>query len=298
MNIKNDKVRKTRFGYYELAVKPTAQELETYYASKYYQENEKVYKRSYTDEEIVYINNKILQKYLILAEKINSSEKTRPSLLDIGAGEGWTIKFFKDKKWDVVGIDYSEFGCRTHNADLLNDFYICPIDEGIRLLIDQEKKFNVIWIGNVLEHILEPYLILEEANKLIKEKGILVAQVPNDFSIIQDRLLKEGYITEQFWVVAPDHINYFNKESLINLCHETGWEAIDCISDYPIDFCLFNENTNYYKDKHTGQSCHKQRLEIENFLHSISPQKTNQLYRALADMGLGRNITIFFAKRS
>lgn len=27
-------------------------------------------------------------------------------------------------------------------------------------------------------------------------------------------------------------------------------------------------------------------------------KKTNQLYRALADMGLGRNITVFFEKRS
>ena len=75
---------------------------------------------------------------------------------------------------------------------------------------------------------------------------------------------------------------------------ETGWETAFIGCDYPIDFNLFNDNTNYNINKELGKSVHEARLEIENFLDEISVQGTNELYSKMAQMGLGRNLIGFF----
>jgi hypothetical protein len=46
-----------------------------------------------------------------------------------------------------------------------------------------------------------------------------------------------------------------------------------------------------------GKGCHQVRVVIENLLHDISPEKTNEFYQALANLGLGRNIIGFFTHK-
>lgn len=161
----------------------------------------------------------------------------------------------------------------------------------------ENKKFDIIWLDNVLEHLKYPLEMLLYCSNLLSEQGVLVIEVPNDFSIVQSRLLETGCINEEFWIAKPDHISYFNKDGLINLCSTADLECIDVISDYAIDFDLFNPNSNYKANPSLGPSSHKSRIEIENMLHSISVEKTNKLYRVYAELGIGRQITGFFKKR-
>ncbi|MEK7097420.1 MAG: class I SAM-dependent methyltransferase, partial [Patescibacteria group bacterium] len=98
----------------------------------------------------------------------------------------------------------------------------------------------------------------------------------------------------EFWV-TPDHLSYFNKEGLINLVKAAGWKNKFVMGDNPIDFNLLNENTNYAKDKSKGKSCHKARIEIDNLMDSISVEKAVDYYRALGQLGLGREIVALFA---
>ncbi len=121
--------------------------------------------------------------------------------------------------------------------------------------------------------------------------------MPNDFSVIQKYLYDKEYISEPFWIKKPDHISYFNKDGLIAICNEVGYEFKYIISDYPIDLNLFNENTNYIKDSSKGKSCHHTRIVAENLIHSISMEKSIELYEILAQLGIGRQIIAFFQKK-
>jgi hypothetical protein len=122
---------------------------------------------------------------------------------------------------------------------------------------------------------------------------VLVIEVPNDFSVLQNKLLKEGKIDRPFWVVNPDHISYFNYEGLKNLANACGWENKYSIADFPIDFNLANHNANYVMQKESGKGAHEQRLFIDTLMHEISPDLTNQYYQVLAQLGLGRQISVF-----
>lgn len=291
-----DKVAKNRFGYYSLKEIPSPEELQQYYTSKYYQEAKGSYQKEYSEEEVRHILNKLEQKYALLTEQLRLDGKDRPRLLDVGCGEGWAIDFFVKKGWYVLGLDFSVYGCQRHNPGCTAFLKPGDIEISLEQLGNEKELFDVIWLDNVLEHIVDPLFLLKKCKRVCDTDGILLIEVPNDFSLLQQHLYEQGQINEPFWVAAPDHINYFNQEGLIKLCQEAGWQHLDTIGDFPIDWNLFNINTNYVLDKSKGKSCHHARVNLENYLFSLSVEKTNNLYRCLAELGLGRQIISFFRK--
>ena len=168
------------------------------------------------------------------------------------------------------------------------------IINGYFALIDYVDEF--IFLDNVLEHVLNPFELLENLNKIISDDGVLVVDVPNDFSLFQKYLAGNNYIDRDFWICPPDHLSYFNKDGLINLAKDTGWKINKVISDYPIELDLLSLNSNYVNNPSVGKASHRKRIEFENFIHSVSVEKTNQFYESLIDLGLGRNIIGFFSK--
>lgn len=289
-----NRVIKNNYGFYQLKNIPDAKELNEYYAQKYYQGAAGSYDSGYSPEELQYINNKIEQKYQVISKFLDINLSKQKRFLDIGCGEGWALKFYKEKSWDVLGLDYSEFGCLNHNPDCHKYMLIGDIYDNINKLLATGNKFDCIWLDNVLEHVIDPFKLLNNFKNLVTEQGIMVIEVPNDFSVVQKYLSENKYISKQFWIAEPDHISYFNRDGLISICEDAGWKCVYTMGDFPIDFNLFNENTDYVEDRSKGKSCHRSRIAIENLLHSISAEKTNELYNILSTMGLGRQIIGFF----
>jgi len=287
-----DKVFENSFNIFELKEKPTEEDLKNYYKNKYFQENNGSYTIQYADDEVIYINNMINRRYGVIDNIIDKKE-TGMRFLDVGCGEGWALSFFKRKKWEVLGLDFSDYGCKSHNQNCLSNLRVGNIYETLTSLVIEKEKFDVIWLDNVLEHVIEPLSLLHVCKSLIKSQGVLVIEVPNDFSPLQQYLYNEGIIAKPFWVKIPDHIYYFNREGLDTICRSAGWETKFVMSDYPIELNLFNPNTNYINEPTRGKSCHQARIDIENFLASISEAKLINLYKLLAEMGLGRTIVTF-----
>jgi 2-polyprenyl-3-methyl-5-hydroxy-6-metoxy-1,4-benzoquinol methylase len=282
------------YGFRELVNKPSSEELQAYYSKSYYQRSmSSSYESSYSSLEIEHRTNLIQQKYAVLKHLIpNSGAKCR--LLDVGCGEGWALKYFKEKLWDVVGLDYSDYGINTHNQSCLDQLIIGDISKSIASLINGNQQFDVILLDNVLEHVLEPIEILRQLSRLISPNGVMVIQVPNDFSLVQQYLYESGNVEHPYWIAKPDHISYFNVEGLKSICRKAGWSCHEIMGTFPVDFNLFNERTNYVKDKHLGKGCHNSRMVLENFLNSTFGERINGLYRELGELGLGRQITGFF----
>ncbi|KUO78109.1 MAG: hypothetical protein APF81_06860 [Desulfosporosinus sp. BRH_c37] len=287
-----DKVFKNSFNFFELKEKPSEEELKNYYKNKYYQENNGPYTIQYSDDEVTWFNNMLNRRYAII-NNIMGNKEAGMRFLDVGCGEGWALGFFKRKKWEVLGLDFSDYGCKSHNPDCLSHLRVGNIYDTLTSLVIEKEKFDVIWLDNVLEHVLDPLSLLQVCKGLIKAQGVLVIEVPNDFSPLQQLLYNKGIVSKPFWVLIPDHINYFNCEGLDAICRSTGWETRFLMSDFPIDLNLFNPNTNYVNEPTRGKSCHQARIDIENFLSLISETKLNNLYEVIADMGLGRSIVSF-----
>ena len=290
----SEKWIKNEYGFIELLDKPTQKELDLYYSNKYYQDGlSSTYGLKYESQESQYIFNKIHQKNLLIEE---ISLIKQGNFLDVGAGEGFALKYFFDLGWNVTGLDYSSFGVKLHNPTLEQFLINGDIFNNLSKIIKNKEKFQLIWLDNVLEHVIDPYLLMVSLHKILDKNGVLVVEVPNDFSVIQKYLLSNSYIDKEFWICSPDHISYFCREGLTNLADASGWYANNFLSDFPIDLDLFSKNSNYIETPNLGRQSHLKRVEIENLLHSISPKKTNVLYQALSELDIGRNITGFFTK--
>lgn len=286
----------TRHGYYELASKPEPEELSKYYADKYYQQSIRTHQHQYDEAEIRFRHAKLEQKRLKVEELLGSAEGGR--FLDVGAGEAFAMKHFHDAGWQVTGLDYSSFGCKTHHPVLIGNLITGDVSESLLALAGRGEKYDLVLLDNVLEHVLDPLAIMDVTRQLLTPTGILIVEVPNDFSRLQMQLLDSGRLPAPFWVVAPDHISYFNAKGLTLLGEEAGLVRKALMSDFPIDFFLVNEHTNYATDKTKGKACHKSRVELDLLMHDVSPRGANAFYEALGALGMGRQIIAFFQLKS
>jgi len=284
-------IRQNESGYYEVADKPDGAALHAYYTQKYFQQSQGQYQKTYSEAEQRYLHNRLTQKRALI-EPLLTGDSRR--LLDVGAGEGWVLAAFHAAGWQVTGIDYSDYACKYHHPDCLPFMRAGDVGELLMAAAEAGEQFDSIILDNVLEHSPAPLELLQASRKLLAPGGVLVVEVPNDFSTTQAAAAAAGHIDRPFWVVTPDHLSYFNLPGLQALAAQAGLETVDALSDFPIDFFLFNPDSNYIMDKTAGKNCHQSRVQLENLMHATSMAGLLNIYRELAKMGLGRQIMAIF----
>ena len=213
-------------------------------------------------------------------------------MLDVGCGEGWNLAHFHGLGFHVTGLEFQKDACEHFHPHLTDHIHSGDVYEMLQHLSDE--KYDIIILDNVLEHVLSPEETIRSLKKIISPGGMIIIEVPNDFSKLQETAISANIIDRDFWVSPPDHLTYYSKDSLNAFMEDMGFSTYKVTCDFPIDLNLFNPATNYVMDKGNGRNVHLSRIAIENLFDEISVEKTNRLYEALADMGLGRNITGFY----
>lgn len=293
-------IRNQQFGYYEIVPKPTDAMLKDYYQQKYYQNESANYRHEYNTAELNYFKNKIAQKEFMISNLLSADrdKQKQLTLLDIGCGEGFTLDYFQKNGWDVTGADYSDFGIIKMNPHLLTNFICGNIWNTLDEMIQANKKFDVLWLDNVLEHVVDPHNLLDKLHQLVDQNGVLVIEVPNDYTTFQLALLEHKQVEKKYWEAYPDHLTYFDRNSLISTCESCNWATGKVISDFPIEWFLANPHSNYVQDRSKGRLAHEARIFIENFIdaHAESKSLVIDFFEAMSKIGQGRQLIGFFVK--
>lgn len=289
--IDDSRLKLNSYGFLEASTPPSLDELQDYYAKRYYQNESGNYRKSYSEQELAYIQLKIEQK-AHLASKLRGHNETG-SFLDVGCGEGFALAYFDSIGWHVAGIDFSVGGLETMNSHMLSNVEIGDTYTVLNKYIASGKQYDLVWLSNVLEHVLDPVELLISLQKIVVSNGLLIVTVPNDGSKYQEFLLKNGNVATRFWIALPDHLSYFTYESLINTAEATGWLCRDILADFPIDLFLLHPESNYVIDRSAGSAAHKARIDFELHVGYYSHEIVNSFYSSLAQIGLGRNLTAF-----
>lgn len=285
------KLIRNRYGFYQVAEPPSEEDLSNYYAHKYFQQQH-VYQNQYDPAELLHLNDKLRIKEALIRAFI--AKDAELSLLDIGCGEGFTLPYFATRGWRVLGADHSDFALRQHHPEYAAHFERGGFIEVLERLKLKGDKFTVLLLDNVLEHVRDPLTLLQCCADVAAPDALLLVDVPNDFSRLQIEAVNQGLAPDHFWVALPDHLSYFNRDGLISLASDAGWEHCRTVSDFPIDFNLFNPEANYVEDRGRGKGAHKQRQSLDHLFLSISEQGTLDLYEALSNLGLGRSMNSVF----
>jgi uncharacterized protein YbaR (Trm112 family)/SAM-dependent methyltransferase len=110
-------------------------------------------------------NLRAKQNYKILSKLL--SKKKRPRILVIGGGEiGKGMESFLDNKdFEIIEGDVY-FGERTQ---IIFDGHDIPF---------ASETFDAVIIQAVLEHVLDPYKVVQEIHRVLKKEGIVYAETP------------------------------------------------------------------------------------------------------------------------
>ncbi len=286
------------YGYYELRKQNTAQERGKNFEENYFQEYAgHTYAKEYPADELLSIQYKIEQRVYVIEQSlalVGNQHNQNYSLLDIGCGEGFLLQYFHDMGVKVKGIDFGSYALSLFHPEMLPYFEQGDMEKLIPQMAERGEKYDVINMDRVLDMVPDAGKSIELIKELMTQKSILAIKVANNYSNLQQMLLRSGELTKEYWLDDPDHTGYFNREGLINLMAAHGFSCIDFYGDTFVDFNLLNPLTNYYEHPETGSMTHKTSVRMENLFHEISMERTVEIYRMLADMGFGREIVGIF----
>ena len=135
------------------------------------------------------------------------------SILEIGAGDGALIKYIRKKQRDFdtyiiePGFEFCEKLKKVKGLTVVNDYV-----ENVKI----EKKFDLVIMSHVLEHLEKPVKVLKYINiNLLNEGGYLYIDVPNNEYELNSK--------ESVNVAPITHLYFFDAIGLKHILYKIGF---------------------------------------------------------------------------
>jgi SAM-dependent methyltransferase len=142
-------------------------------------------------------------------------------LLDIGCGSGSFLRLAKSRGYQVTGIDVSKAAIKLAKEK----FGLCDVyDLSAEELLSRkswERRFDIICLFDVLEHLENPVGVLSGLKKLLKPNGYVVCTVP---SYQRWPPLFDPYVD-----LPPHHLTLWSAQALEMGISAAGLKAIKII---------------------------------------------------------------------
>ncbi|MCY8908580.1 class I SAM-dependent methyltransferase [Bacillus atrophaeus] len=157
-----------------------------------------------------------LNPYLL--KKINGHWKT---VLDVGCGTGNLGEALQDQGITVYGIE--AFPDAAQQAENKLAHVLCGDIERLALPYEPEQ-FDCILFGDVLEHLVNPWSVLENLRPHLKKDGTVLACVPNvgHISVVLELLAGKWTYTKA-GLLDQTHLRFFTLHELYALFTESGY---------------------------------------------------------------------------
>ena len=276
-------------GYFEISPRPSSEELAAYYRDKYFgsRDGRTPYAHGYTPEELAH-------KRLQPAETERVWGKAPGRMLEVGVGEGFSLEYFLARGWDARGLDFTDDGVREFFPHLSERLALGDAFTLLDQVIAGGETFDLVICNNVLEHVIDPMGLLDRLKAIVAPGGLARIAVPNDGSWLQAQVVSRELAEPGFWLAPPDHLNYFNTDTLPRALIAHGWEVVEHLGEFPIDVFLLNPDTGYMRDRSKGRNCHFVRVAFEMGLwKDRSLDAVLDFRRGCARAGIGRNQTVY-----
>lgn len=283
--------RHPKFGFFQVKPTPTPEEITRFYADEFYSAKYKAFNNSALEVQEVdrEFHDAHRENIVVNIEKLLGRSLSGLSVLDIGCGWGQTMKYLASK-----GAHCSGFDPAPEAVAYVQSIGLECIRAGMEKMdVFGGRRFDVVLLMNVLEHLAEPVDVIAEIRaSVLKDGGLLVVEVPNDFNAFQVAAQKLHALS-QWWVAPPAHLNYFSSSTLAELLSHLGFDVALIESSFPMElFLLMGEN--YVQDRQLGRQCHERRMAFEMNLRKLGEGDVlRSFYKALASVNLGRQVIAY-----
>lgn len=146
--------------------------------------------------------------------------------LDVGCGAGNTSEYLK-RKFDVretVGIEVVPAVAAQAAARLDRVHNISVEDERLPF---QENEFDLVLFADVLEHLVDPWSVLQRFVRFVKPGGYILTSLPNiqNWKILL-QLFFGRWEYQDGGIMDRTHLRFFTVKSALQLVHIPGLRVV------------------------------------------------------------------------
>lgn len=153
----------------------------------------------------------LVKKYL----NINKSTNYTPRVCDIGASTGTMLDIFSKEGWETWGVEPSK------SAGLAKSKGHKIIKSTLEKAKVPSKYFDAVVLNHTLEHVDNPLVVLKKVRDILKDRGIVLVDVPN-FGSLSSALQKEKWS----YLLPQEHNFHFTQKTLKAIFEKAGFDVI------------------------------------------------------------------------
>lgn len=168
------------------------------------------------DLELLPPTNRFDEVFRYLGENVKDKK-----ILDVGTSNGEFLYLLRKKGANTYGV---EINTKTANAGLragLNIFVGFLEDAKF-----QDNYFDIIHLGDILEHVTNPRKLLTECRRILKPGGIVIIRTLNIDCLWARVTLRLYYLFGIPWsaVTPPHHLHFFSWDNMNQLLNQCGYK--------------------------------------------------------------------------
>jgi len=146
------------------------------------------------------------------------------SVLDIGGGVGSSAAYLKRETSieRAVVVDLVS----SHSLPEIDKAYIGNLEnpELLDTIHEEQGNFDVIMCLDVLEHLVDPWALVERCHEMLNPDGVIVASIPNmrNRRVVIPLVFLGKFELADYGVLDRTHLRWFVKSSAIELMTSSG----------------------------------------------------------------------------
>ncbi len=153
-------------------------------------------------------------------------------VIDFGCATGYFPRLLKDRGCEVTGIEINSKAAKIAEKYceqvIVTDLDFISLSDSLSEVISHEK-FDVAVFGDILEHLRNPWKVLEETRNILKPQGYVIASIPNiAHGAIRLALLQGNFEYKQLGILDNTHLRFFTHKTVEQLFEDSGY-LIDVI---------------------------------------------------------------------
>ncbi len=158
------------------------------------------------------------------------------TVLEIGCATGYFTRKLIEKECNVVALEKDSEAYKIAKKIKGAKVLYCDVNH-INKMIDEEEKFDLILLADILEHLENPIETLISLKKYLKKGGKFLISIPNiaNFSIRLSLLLGK-FEYQDFGILDKTHLRLFTKTTFEELLQKAGLYIVyfDVVSGFEV----------------------------------------------------------------
>ena len=144
------------------------------------------------------------------------------ALLDIGCGHGFFLKEMDRRGWQISGLEISKTGRRF----IKKTMGLAVFSEPLEQLSLPNDMFDVVTLFYVIEHVIDPLLLLTEIRRVLKPEGLVLIRWPHTTPIV--KIL--GPLAKKIDLYhTPFHLYDFSPDTIETLLCRSGFSSVETL---------------------------------------------------------------------